>query len=170
MPHIPIDLCSTAFFFECTAGRGRLVGSFAEFLTTLNAYRSKLLGLMTVHLILLAINELDSMLAGKVRVCLDCKGALDKVGGLPPGRLPAKCKHSDILKNILVNCTKLSFAEVLEHIKAHQDDRMEFHHLLQPAQLNCAVDPGAKWRLLEADAMELPVRQRFPLEPIVCYI
>ncbi len=58
---------------------------------------------MAVHLIILGINELDPTLAEKVRVYLNCKGALDKVGGLPPGHLPAKCKHSDILKNILVN-------------------------------------------------------------------
>jgi hypothetical protein len=59
---------------------------------------------------------------------------------------------------------------VFEHIEAHQDDRMEFHHLLRPAQLNCTVDASAKLRLLEADATELPVRQRFPLELIVCYV
>ncbi len=47
---------------------------------------------------------------------------------------------------------------------------MEFHRLLQPAQLNCAVDAGAKRRLLEADAMEQPVQRRSPLEPIVCYV
>jgi hypothetical protein len=41
MPHIQTDLCSTAFFFAYTAGHGRLVGSFAEFLTALNAYRGK---------------------------------------------------------------------------------------------------------------------------------
>jgi hypothetical protein len=68
MPHIRTDLCSTAFFFECTAGRGRLVGSFMEFLTTSNAYCDKMLGLMAVHLILLGINELDPTLAGKVTV------------------------------------------------------------------------------------------------------
>jgi hypothetical protein len=170
MPHIQTDLCSTTFFFECTAGRGRLVGSFAEFLTTSSAYRGKLLGLMAVHLILLGINELDPTLAGKVTVYLDCKGALDKVEGLPPGHLPAKCKHSDILKNILVNCANLSFAVMFEHIEAHQDDRMNFHHLSRPAQLNCAVDAGAKRRLLEADAMEQPVWWKFHLEPIVCYV
>ncbi len=84
--------------------------------------------------------------------------------------LPAKCKHLDILKNILVNCANLSFAVVFEHIEAHQDDRMDFRRLSRPAQLNCAVDAGAKRRLLEADAMEQPVRQGFPLELIVCCI
>ncbi len=126
MPHIVTDLCATAFFFEGTVGRGRLVGSFAEFLTASNAHRGEFLGLMAVHLILLGINELDPTFAGKVTVYLDCKGALDKVDGLPPGRLPAKCKHFDILKNILVNCANLSFAVVFKHIEAHQDDRMGF--------------------------------------------
>jgi hypothetical protein len=144
MPQLQTDLCSTAFFFECTVGRGRLLGSFADFLTALNAYRGKLLGLMAVYLILLGINELDPSLAGKVTVYSDCKGALDKVEGLPLGHLPAKCKHLDILKNILVNCTNLSVAVVFKHIEAHQDDRMDFHRLLQPAQLNYAVGAGAK--------------------------
>ncbi len=71
MPHIQTDLCSTDFFFECTAGCGRLVGSFVEFSTASNAYPSKLLGLMAVHLILLGINDLDPTLAGKVTVYLD---------------------------------------------------------------------------------------------------
>ena len=35
MPHIWTDLCSTAFFFECTAGHGRLVGSFCGVLDCL---------------------------------------------------------------------------------------------------------------------------------------
>jgi hypothetical protein len=125
---------------------------------------------MAVHLILLGINELDPTLAGKVKVYSDCKGALDKVEGLPPGCLTAKCKHSDILKNILVNCANLSFAVVFEHIEAYQDGGMDFHCLMRPAQLNCAVNAGTKRRLLEADATEQPVRQRFLLEPIVCYV
>ncbi len=163
MPHVRTDLHSTAFFFECTAGRVRLVGSLADFFTASNAYCGKLLGLMAVHLVLLGINELDPTLSGKVTVYLDFKGALDKVEGLPPGRLPAKCKHLDILKNILVNCANLSFAVAFKHIEAHQDDRMDFHHLLRPAQLNCTVGAGAKQRLMEADATEQPVWWKLPL-------
>jgi hypothetical protein len=52
------DLCSTAFFFECTVGTGKLVGSFAEFLASANAYRGELLGLMAAHLVLLGVNTL----------------------------------------------------------------------------------------------------------------
>ena len=169
-PSVRKDLCSTGFFFECTEGSGKLVGSFAEFSVSANAYRGELLGLMAAHLVLLGINTLVPDLQGKVTVFSDCRGALDKVKGLPPLRLPAKCKHSDILKNILVNCTKLSFAIEFEHIEAHQDDTTEFRLLSRPAQLNCAVDAGAKRRLLEADAVGEVGRRRFPLEPVVCYV
>jgi hypothetical protein len=56
------------------------------------------------------------------------------------------------------------------HIAAHQDDHKDFHDLSRPAQLNCAVDAGAKTKLLEANARESPGPRRFPLEPIACFV
>jgi len=170
MPDIRTDLCSTAFFFECKAGRGRLVGSFADFNTADNAYRGELLGLMAVHLVLTGIAKLYPDLSGKVEKYLDCAGAIKKLVNLPSGRLSARCKHSDILKNILTNCSKLTFKVEMIHILAHQDDREDFNNLSRPAQLNCAVDAGAKRQLLEANVTNLPGRQRFPLEPIACFV
>ena len=79
MPKVRIDLCSTAFFFECTAGSGKLVGSFAEFSASANAYRGELLGLMAAHLVLRGINTLFLGLAGEVQIFSDCLGALDKL-------------------------------------------------------------------------------------------
>jgi hypothetical protein len=98
MPDIRTDLCSTAFFFECKAGRGRLVGSFADCNIASNAYRGELLGLMAVHLVLAGIAKLHPDLLGKMVVFLDCAGAIEKLANLPSGRLPAQCKHLDILK------------------------------------------------------------------------
>lgn len=169
-PDLSTELCSTAFFFECTVGRGKLVGSFAEQSPSANAYRGELLGLMAAHLVLLGINKLYPDLNGKVLIYSDCEGALQKVEGLPPLRIPSHCKHADILKNILINCTNLSFDVAFQHIKAHQDDKMDFDLLSRPAQLNCAVDAGAKRALHEAYASAPPQRCRFPLEPIVCYV
>ncbi len=48
-------LCSTAFIMECTHGRGRLIGSFKEASQVANAYRGELLGLMAIHLLLVAV-------------------------------------------------------------------------------------------------------------------
>ncbi len=83
------DVCSTAFFFECTAGRGRLVGSFLEQSPSANTYRGELLGLMAVHLILLGLNQLLPDLSGKVVIYFDCDGVLQKVEGLPPLQIPS---------------------------------------------------------------------------------
>jgi hypothetical protein len=68
MPDLHRGLCLTTFFFECQAGWGRLVGPFTEFSKAANAYRGELLGLMTVHLVLLGVAELHSNLGGTVSI------------------------------------------------------------------------------------------------------
>lgn len=99
------DMRSCAFVFEGTEGRGYMLGSFPEHLKVANAYRGILLGLMAIHLILLAANKLKSNLTGKVKIFSNCLGALNRVISLPANRLPSGCKHSNILKNIMVNCS-----------------------------------------------------------------
>jgi hypothetical protein len=66
----------------------------------------------------------------------------------------------------MVHCSGLSFTRLFSHVSAHQDDRTIFEDLSRPAQLNCAVDFGAKRALLKLDALDLPCQQPFPLEVI----
>jgi hypothetical protein len=145
------NLCSAALIFECTRGRGRLVVSFAEKSSSANAYRGELLGLMAVHLILLAVNTVHPELPGSVHIHSDCLGALKKVKELPPERIPSRCRHADILKNILIHCSKLLFTRYFSHVKAHQDDEREWSDLTRESQLNCGCDYGAKKRLYLSD-------------------
>jgi hypothetical protein len=105
-----------AFVLECSKGRGRIFGSFPEQSKRACAYRGELLGLMAIHLILLAVNKLDKRLTGRVKIYSDCLGALGRVRSLPENRLPSGCKHSDILKNIMVNCSKLLFSCYYLHV------------------------------------------------------
>ncbi len=84
MKEIYPQLNSTAFIFECTKGRGCLWGSFVEHSPDARSYRGKLLGLMAIHLILWAVNEVTPGLTGSVHILLDCLGALNKVKDLPP--------------------------------------------------------------------------------------
>jgi hypothetical protein len=79
------------------------MGMFLEALLVANIYRGELLGPMAIHLILLSINKLHSDLAGKVKIVLDCQGASTRVTYLPLYRIPSRCRHSDILKTILVH-------------------------------------------------------------------
>jgi hypothetical protein len=97
-------------------------------------------------------------------------GALYKVENLPPYRIPTKCSHSDILKNIMVNCSLLSFKRIFSHVKAHQDDGVEYGNLPRNAQLNCQMDYHAKKAIWESTPDPDRPTQRFPLEPICVFL
>ena len=109
MPH----LCSAAFILECSEENGMSVEDFTGPSSVAKAYTGELLGLMANHLILLSVNELWP------RLFLDNLLALGKVTDLPPHRIPTQCKHSDVLKNIIVDCTDMSFSVQYLHIPAH---------------------------------------------------
>lgn len=53
------DVCSGAFVLECTAGRRLMLGSFDEQSRVACPYQGELLGLMAIHLILLAVNKVE---------------------------------------------------------------------------------------------------------------
>jgi hypothetical protein len=110
-----------AFVFECTRGRGQKVGSFVEHTPDAGSYRGELLGLMAIHLILKGVPEFNRDLQGSIHILSDCLGALWNVENLPPYRIPSRCSHSDILKNIMLSCSGMTFKRVFSHIKAHQD-------------------------------------------------
>jgi hypothetical protein len=67
-----------------------------------SSYRGELIGLMAIHLILLATNEVYQGLKGFVLIFSDCLGALDKVKNLPPSRVPSGLAHSNVPKNVLI--------------------------------------------------------------------
>ena len=123
------NVCSTAFIIECTDDTGRLIGSFPEITVSSNSYRGELLGLMEIHLILRSINEIAPALSGLVTIISDCLGAIERVKNLLPHCIPSRCKHSDVLKNILVSCCNLTFQRVFEHVDAPQDDRGSYESL-----------------------------------------
>ena len=135
-----------------------------------NAYQGELLGLMEIHLILRGVNEIAPALGGSVTVISDCLGAISRVEHLPPHRIPSKCKHSDILKNILVSCSDLSFELVFEHVNAHQDDRETYESLTRKVQLNCLMDGKAKQELWNLDPDNLPHQKSFPLEKLCVFL
>jgi hypothetical protein len=89
---------------ECMKGRRKMIGSFSEPTLAANAYRGELLGLMAIHLLLVSVIRVHNTLVGSVEVVSDCLGALNHMVHLPPYWIPLRCKHLDILKNILVNC------------------------------------------------------------------
>jgi hypothetical protein len=164
------NLCSAAFVFECKKGQRHLIGSFSESLRVANAYQGELLGLIAIHLILLSANKIHGALVGSAEVVSECLGALRRVTELPPYRIPSCCKHSDILKNILVNCRALSFLIHYLHVRAHQDDSTSFKNLSRKAQLNCLCNHTAKQRIAIDGSGSCTSGRLFPLEPIGMFI
>jgi hypothetical protein len=61
-------LCLVAFMLECTQGQGHAIGAFPEASAAANAYWGELLGLMAVHLLLLAVNTVSPGLSGRVKI------------------------------------------------------------------------------------------------------
>jgi hypothetical protein len=141
-------------------------GAFSEQTMAACSYQGKLLGLLAIHLILLNINKTNPTLTGSVHIFSDCLGTLNRVKNLPPHRIPSKCRHSDVLKMIMIHCSSMSYDCLFSRVSAHQDDREECESLLLEAQLNCACDFGVKRVLLTHNPGDLPRQQQFPLEPI----
>ena len=160
------ELCSAAFVLEDSKGWGQLAGAFTEASVAENAYRGELLGLMAVHLLLLAVETVSSGMRGSVTIYSDCIGALGRVAKLPPYCIPSRCRHLDVLKTVMVNCGSLSFHREYHHVAAHQDDHTRWEDLPQAAQLNSACDAGAKAILHSQDVTNLPQQEALPLEPI----
>ena len=147
-----------------------MIGSFSESSRVANAYRGELLGLMAIHLILLSVDRVHGGITGSVEVVSDCLGALRRVTDLPPYWIPSRCKHSDILKNILVHCRALSFTLRYLHVRAHQDNATSFKKLSRKAQLNCICDHTAKQRIAIDGTEGSTAGRMFPLEPIGMFI
>jgi hypothetical protein len=165
------ELCSAAVILECQQSGGLITLSFAEGSRFANAYRGELLGLMAIHLLLLSFNKVWPNLQGSVHIYSDCLGALDKVENLPPRRIPSKCRHSDILKNIMVNCSDLTLKRIFSHVKAHQDDRKGWEEMMErPAQMNCGCDHGAKDKIYSTVEEGVQRQREFPLEPLALFV
>jgi hypothetical protein len=88
----------------------------------------------------MAANKIEPNITGVARIYSDCLGALNQVKNLPTDRIPSKCKHSDILKTIMIQCRVLSFRLKYSRVEAHQDNHQDFSTLSRPSQLNCACD------------------------------
>jgi hypothetical protein len=59
---------SATFVLECSNGRGWLQELFPEASQSACSYRRELVGLMAIHLILLAINEVNTNLTGSILI------------------------------------------------------------------------------------------------------
>lgn len=107
---VTTEVCNTPFFIENTNRTCKLVGASPKRLEMGGATWTD-----GCTLDLLAINKVAPGLAGS-----------KSVESLPTLKIPSQYIHSDILKNILVDCSDLSFAIDYPHMSAHQDKNTPF--------------------------------------------
>ena len=110
-----------------------VIGLFEEQSSVACPYRGELLGLLAIHLILLAVNKVESALQGKVEIYSECLSACNRISTLTESRIPSRCSHADILKTIMINCQLMIFTMTYLHVKAHQDNLTSMLQLLRPA-------------------------------------
>jgi hypothetical protein len=156
MKHLFPSIHSAALVLECSKGQRQLWCLFTEQSNPTCSYRGELVGLMAIHLLLLAINKVTPTLTGSIHIYSNCLGTFDKVKNLPPSCIPAGWSHSNVLRNILINCRNLFFDRLYSHVKAHQDDIKECRNLTRPSQLNCTMDYHAKAALWNISPTNLP--------------
>jgi hypothetical protein len=125
---------------------------------------------MAVHLLLLAVNTVSPGITGLVQVYSECLGALSWVAELPPFQIPSRCRRSDILKTIFVNCGGLIFSREYCHVEAHQDVKVKWEELSHEEQLNAACNAGTKAMIQKQDITDLPQQEAFLLKLICMFM
>jgi hypothetical protein len=70
----------------------------------------------------------------------------------------------------MVHCSDLSFRWLYSHVKAHQDDNIQYGDLSRPAQLNFHIDNHAKKAIWEVGLVDEGITQHFSLEPICIFL
>ena len=125
---------------------------------------------MAVHLILLEVYKVNPTLQGKAHIYSDCLVTLGTVATITTDLIPCQCKHSAILKNIVVNCQSLTFACSYSHVKAYQDDNMAYQYLSRPSQMNFIMDYHAKKFIWGIEVLHLPAQDIFLLELATVFV
>ncbi len=128
------------------------------------------MGLIAVHLLLLAVSTVSLGITGLMQVYSDCLGALSQVAELPPYQILSRCRHSNILKMILMKCRGSTFSRKYCHVEAHQDDKVKWEELSHEAQLNAPCNADAKAMIWKQDITDLPQQEAFPLKLMCMFV
>ena len=143
------DISGAGWIIYCVRSRKSVRGAFAERSNSASSYRGELLGMLAIHLFLLAVEESGGLEGGSAEVHCDNKGAIytfDKEGK----RVPSGSKNADIQRVLRRIKARMKGKHSRHHVKAHQDDHKRRSQLSLAAQLNCICDDLAKDAVKEA--------------------
>ena len=167
------DLDSAGWLLYCRKEKKILLTvSFYEVCRKAGSYRGELLGLLSIHTFLAAVEGFYGITChSNCTIACDNLGALNKAKSRRK-KIPAGAKHADIRRALRRCHHKLLGKPQYQHVYGHQDDRKRWEHLSLLERLNCICDNQAKAALLRGimdDASTTLETQRLPLEAAAVY-
>ena len=118
--------------------------SFFERSRSASSYRGELLGLVAIHLLLLAMCQFYEISVTRPKVCCDNIGALKQARNRRR-RIKTGASQADILRVLrTVTSHHTHLKPVYEHVSGHQDRYKPWWRLTLAEQLNCVCDGLAK--------------------------
>jgi hypothetical protein len=171
---IKSDLDGAGWLIYCKE-RKRIVfqGSFCEINKIAGSYRGELLGLLVIHVFILAVCEFYDAGDQPLGVV-----ACDNLGGLNKSKerrkkIPAGAKHADILRSLRRVHSRLRGRIVYQHVYGYQDSRRKsWSQMTLLERLNCKCDGLAKAAVhngISNPPENTKQRQRLPLESAAIY-
>ena len=127
-----------------TATNRYLACSFAEWSLLAGSYRAEVLGLCSIHVFILALQQAFRLTTNTpITISCDNLRALNKASCLPR-RIPANAKCPDLLRSLRNIKRQITLPTMYKHVKAHMDDILSWSELTLPQQLNVQCDLLAK--------------------------
>jgi hypothetical protein len=148
-------------------------GSFYEWCGNAGLYRGELLGLLMVHLMVLAVEKFYKLPA-RLRGLVAC----DNLGGLNksrerPKKIPPGLKHRDILRCLRRVHAALRGTLQYKHVYGHQDKHKKWEQMSLLERLNYKCDALAKSAvargIINCTETVSTARQRLPLESVALF-
>ena len=133
------NLCSAGWILFCTESHRFLSGSLVEWSSSASSYRGELLGMLAIHLFLLALEEYYELSPGSSNIYCDNKGAIYTCERRSK-RVPSGSKNADVQRVLRTVKARMKYAHLQHHVRAHQDNVKDRSLLSLPAQLNCHCD------------------------------
>jgi len=145
-----------------------LKGSFYEWCDKAGSYRGELVGLLAVHMLIMAVEEFYDLAEGP-RGLVAC----DNLGGLNKSKerrrkIPSAAKHADVLRVLRRVHARLRGNLEYKHVYGHQDRKKTWRQMSLLEKLNKRCDSLAK-EAVHRGILECPDqteinRQLLPLE------
>ena len=138
------DVSGAGLVLCCTNAEKMLRVSFFERSRSASSYRGELLGLVAIHLLLLAMCQFYEISVTRPKVCCDNIGALKQARNRRR-RIKTGASQADILRVLrTVTSHHTHLKPVYEHVSGHQDRYKPWWRLTLAEQLNCVCDGLAK--------------------------